>query len=134
METILTATIDPKENQYIQTSTTNYNSSQKKTIFSGTRYIYIEKPKRPEPVRKSKRLPFAKQTEKLGGVPYQTNNNKKKNINNLNFLQEKTTTTMDRNEEETTVQYGRMTQKSDQYGPTEGTNKLPRGGCDMLPS
>ena len=44
--------------------------------------IYIEKPKTPEPVRKSKRLPFAKQTEKyhtekLGAVPYETNNKKK---------------------------------------------------------
>ena len=29
-------------------------------------------------VRKSKRIPYAKQTEKLGGIPYQTNNNKKK--------------------------------------------------------
>ena len=63
-------------------------------------YMYIEKPKTPEPVKKSKRLPFAKQSEKLGGVPSQTNNNKKKNINNRNLLQEKTTTTKDRNEEE----------------------------------
>ena len=38
----------------------------------------IEKPKTLEPKRKSKRLPFAKQTKKLGGIPYQTNNNKKK--------------------------------------------------------
>ena len=29
-------------------------------------------------VRRSNRLQFAKQTEKLGGVPYQTNNNRKK--------------------------------------------------------
>ena len=64
------------------------------------RGLYIKKPKTPEPVRKSKRLPFAKQTKKLGGVPYQTNNNKKKNINNRILLQEKTTTRMDRNEEE----------------------------------
>ena len=35
------------------------------------------------PVRRSRRLPFAKQTDKLGGIPYQTNNNRKKiNINN----------------------------------------------------
>ena len=44
-----------------------------------------------QPVRKSKRLPFAKQSEKLDGVPYHRNNNKKKLINNGN-LQEKTTT------------------------------------------
>ena len=29
-------------------------------------------------VRKSKRIPYAKQTEKLGGIPYYTINNKKK--------------------------------------------------------
>ena len=29
----------------------------------------IEKPKTLEPVRKSKSLPFARQTEKLGGLP-----------------------------------------------------------------
>ena len=29
-------------------------------------------------VRKSKRIPYANQTEKLGGNPYYTNNNKKK--------------------------------------------------------
>ena len=32
-----------------------------------------------EPVRRSNRLPFAKQTEKLGGIPYHISNNKKKN-------------------------------------------------------
>ena len=39
--------------------------------------INIGKPKTPEPIRKFKRLPFAKQTEKLSRVPYQTNNKKK---------------------------------------------------------
>ena len=65
-------------------------------------YIYIEKPKTPEPVKKSKRLPFAKQTEKLGGVPYQTNNNRKTHTKNRSLLQEKTTTTTStkRNEKE----------------------------------
>ena len=29
-------------------------------------------------VRKAKRIPNAKQTEKLGGIPYYTNNNKRK--------------------------------------------------------
>ena len=37
-------------------------------------------------VRKSKRIPNARQTEKLGGIPYSTNNNKRK-INNY-MLQE----------------------------------------------
>ena len=71
--------------------------------------IDIEKPKTPEPVRKSERLPFAKK-RKLCGVPYQTNNNKTKNNNNRNLLQEKTTTTMDRNEKENP----RTTRKDDE--------------------
>ena len=62
--------------------------------------INIEKPKTPKPIRKFKRLPFAKQSEKLGGIPYKTNNNKKKNTNNRNLLQEKTITTTDRSEKE----------------------------------
>ena len=45
-------------------------------------------------VRKSKRIPNAKQTEKLGGIPYQTNNNKKK-INKHCILQENPTTPSD---------------------------------------
>ena len=60
--------------------------------------IIIEKPKTLEPTRKFKRLPFAKQTEKLSGIPYQTNNNKKKTVNNRNTLQEKTTRTTDQSE------------------------------------
>ena len=31
-------------------------------------------------VRKSKRLPYAKETEKLGGIPYYTNINEKKKV------------------------------------------------------
>ena len=50
-------------------------------------------------IRRSNRLPFAKQTEKLGGVPYYTNNNKKKLINNDHLFQETTTETMENNEE-----------------------------------
>ena len=37
------------------------------------------------PVRRSRRLPFAKQTDKLGGIPYQTNNNRKRNKYNHNL-------------------------------------------------
>ena len=40
-------------------------------------------------VRRSKRLLFAKQTEKQGGVPYQSNNNRKKQTVNGNVVQEK---------------------------------------------
>ena len=58
----------------------------------------IEKPKTLESTRKSKRLPSAKQTEKQGGIPYQTNNNKKKTVKNCNILQERTTTTTDQSE------------------------------------
>ena len=54
----------------------------------------IEKPI--EPIRRSNRLPFAKQTEKLGGVPYHTNSNKKKLNNNGNLLQETTAETTER--------------------------------------
>ena len=101
--------------------------------------IYIEKPKTPEPVRKSKRLPFAKQTKKLGGVPYQTNNNKKKNNNNRNLLQEKTTTTMDRNEEENYRTIRKDDEEIRLIRPNEdnkqtSTGPLRRGACDMLPS
>ena len=60
----------------------------------------IEKPKTLETIRKSKRLPFARQTEKLGGVPYQTNNNNKRTVTNRNILQEKTTTTTDQSEKD----------------------------------
>ena len=41
-------------------------------------------------VRKSKRIPYAKQTKKLSGIPYYTNNNKKKTSNN-GVLQENQT-------------------------------------------
>ena len=51
-------------------------------------------------VRRSNRLPFAKQTEKLGSVPYQTNNNRKKQTVNGNVLQEKTATTTKETEDE----------------------------------
>ena len=40
-------------------------------------------------VRKSKRIPNARQTEKLGGIPYSTNNKRK--INNIYLLQENQT-------------------------------------------
>ena len=53
-----------------------------------------------ESVRRSNRLPLARQTEKLGGVPYYTNNNKKKLINNGNLLQKTATKTAERNEDE----------------------------------
>ena len=49
---------------------------------------------------RSNRLPFAKQTENLGGVPYQTNNNRKKQTDNGNVLQEKTATTIKETEDE----------------------------------
>ena len=63
------------------------------------RYKKKNQTKPKEPVRRSNRLPFAKQTEKLGGVPYHTNNNKKKLTYNDNLLQETTTETTERNEE-----------------------------------
>ena len=53
-----------------------------------------------EPVRRSNRLPFAKQTEKLGGIPNHISNNKKKLTNHGNLLQETTAETAERNETE----------------------------------
>ena len=53
-----------------------------------------------EPVRRSNRLPFAKQTEKLGGIPYHISNNKKKLTNHGNLLQETTAETAERSEME----------------------------------
>ena len=94
--------------------------------------INIEKPKTLEPRRKSKRLPFARQTEKLGGVPYQTNNIKKRTVNNRNVLQEKTITT-DQSEKEN----DRIIRENNEEIRTirhNGMNKQPftgRGECDM---
>ena len=103
--------------------------------------LYIEEPKTPEPVRKSKRLLFAKQTENLGGVPYQTNRNEKKSIYNCNLLQEKATTTMDRNEEENHRTIRKDDEEIRPIRPNEDnkqtiTEPLRGGGyeCDMLPS
>ena len=65
-------------------------------------------------VRKSKRIPYAKKNEKLGGIPYQTNNNKKK-TNKHCVLQENPTTPSDQmqtnNEEETDDRKIRMITK-----------------------
>ena len=57
-------------------------------------------------VRESKSIPNAKQTEKLGGIPYYTNNNENK-INNSSVLQRSQTgqPNQSHNEEET-VKYG----------------------------
>ena len=48
-----------------------------------------------------RRLPFAKQPKKLGGILYQTNNNNRKRTKfNHDLLQEKRTTPQQNNEEE----------------------------------
>ena len=52
------------------------------------------------PIRRSRRLPFAKQTKKLGGIPYQTYNNRKRINTNLDLLQENRTRPQENNEEE----------------------------------
>ena len=52
------------------------------------------------PIRRSRRLPFAKQTKKLGGIPFQTNNNRKRTKFNHDLLQESRTTPQQNNEEE----------------------------------
>ena len=88
---------NPKESRSTQTDD-ELHLLPKENNLTPEQGTNIEKRKTLEPTRKSKRLPFAKQTEKLGGVPYQTNNNKKKTVNNRNVLQEKTTTTTDQSE------------------------------------
>ena len=101
--------------------------------------IYKGKNKTTEPktpVRRSNRLPFAKQTKKLGDVPYQTNNSKKKQTANGNLLQEKTATTTKETEDENHLIFGKKSKKSVQYGPTTTADKSPpdesgEGECDM---
>ena len=63
-------------------------------------------------VKKSKRIPNAKQTEKLGGIPYYTNNNKKK-INKNCVLQGSQTgqPNQSHNEEETNREIWRTNRK-----------------------
>ena len=51
-------------------------------------------------VKRSNRLPFAEQTEKLGGVLYHTNESKMKLINNGYLLQEKPAKTMEESKDE----------------------------------
>ena len=52
------------------------------------------------PIRRSRRLLFAKQTEKLGSIPYQTNKNRKRIKPNHDLLQENRTRPPENNEEE----------------------------------
>ena len=96
-------------------------------------------------MRKSKRIPNAKQTKKLGGIPYFTNNNKKK-INKNYVLQESQTNKPNQQqiEKETTVKYGQLTMRygkhwstktlTDYFGSTSQNNRLkpnPPGGGGM---
>ena len=52
------------------------------------------------PIRRSRRLLFAKQTEKLGGILYQTNNNRKRIKSNHDLLLENRTRPQENSEEE----------------------------------
>ena len=52
------------------------------------------------PLRRSRRLPFAKQTEKLGCLRYQTKNNRKRIKSNYDLLQENRTRPQENSEEE----------------------------------
>ena len=66
---------------------------------TGTNHDHVTtKPK--TPIRSSRRLPFAKQTGKLGGIPYQTNNNRKRTKFTHYLLQENRTTLQQNNEDE----------------------------------
>ena len=52
------------------------DNTQRRQVYTRTRYVTGENNETDTTGRKSKRLPFAKQTERLGGVPYYTNDNK----------------------------------------------------------
>ena len=89
-------------------------------------------------VKKSKRFPYAKQTEELGGEPYYTNNNKKKPIHNGNLFREKiTTTTMGSGEKDhrTIRQDDKEIRLIPPHGKTQQTFTRPprkRRECGML--
>ena len=86
-------------------------------------------------VRRSSRLPFAKQTEKLGGIPYQTNNNLKRNKQNCDLLQEKRTTPLPNSEEEedrnirTKEEINRIIRNH--YKSSQQQTHVKKGECDM---
>ena len=88
------------------------------------RYKKKNQNKPTESARSSNRLPFAKQTEKLGGVPYQTNNNKKKLINSDHLLQE---TTRENSEEENDRQIGKDENEVNFLQPYKMTQQTPTG-------
>ena len=89
------ATTRAKENPYILIWTMNCNSYKKTNLTPETGIKTKDTTnEQNQSVRKSKRIPHAKQTEKLGGIPYQTNNNKKK-TNKHCVLQENPTTPPD---------------------------------------
>ena len=77
-------------------------------------------------VSRSNRLPFEKQTEKLGGVPYNTNNIKKKLKNNGHlYRKRRQQQRWKRVKTKATVQYCHKIKKSVQYGYTTVGNKFP---------
>ena len=87
-------------------------------------------------VRRSNRLPFAKQTEKLGGVPHYTNINKKKLINSDHLFQE---TTMENNEEESDRPIRKDENEINSLRPYKmtqqiSTGPLRSGDCDIIPT
>ena len=88
------------------------------------------------PVRRSGRLPFAKQTKKIGGIPYQTNNNRKRIKHNHNLLQERRTTPPQNSEEEedrnirTKEEVNRIIRNHQPKTPKSQTH-IKRGECDI---
>ena len=85
------------------------------------------------PIRRSGRLPFAKQTKKLGGIPYQTNNNRKRTKFNHDWLQENTTTPQQNNEDEENrnIRTKEEIHRIIRNQHTQLQTHMKRGECDM---
>ena len=85
-------------------------------------------------VRKSKKIPNARQTEKLGGIPYSTNNNKRK-INNNYMLQENQTSqpTQQQIEERSNREIRTINREIRKTAEYKNFNRLIRNHHQLLP-
>ena len=115
----------------------------KETTLTPKTGVKIEKINSAEPqqiLRRSQRLPFAKQTEKLGDEPYYTENNKKK-INNYCVLQEGHSNQSEANNDEEPINRNIRTlleKRCDNVkirnynkNPPQKTDFIRRGECDV---
>ena len=87
-----------------------------------------------QPVRKNIRVPFVKQMEKLGGVPFHPDNNKENELMVM-FYRKRQELKWRAIKKRNTEPYGQKTKKSLQYGLTTSIQKLhaDHSGeeCDM---